>query len=301
MEAERQSATTPDVTVVIPTHNRHLLLMEALESVADQDWPSWECIVIDDGSEPPVSLPADLSQTKLVRRAVRGGPAAARNTGLRAATGRFIAFLDDDDLMVPSRIRIGMEALQANPDANCHIGALIKSDSPDLEKIPIESTSSTPRRSGTSRLSVEQILIRRDLVKEFDESLRVGEDVDWWLRVEPTVAAIVTLDVVTVVRSHDEVRPGVSSEVRFQARLRTYKKHRHLLPTWGNKRSRLQRRVAEAALKAGRPHTATRYAMAAVVSRPDMRKVKVLLMAGGTSFRKLLTRQWRQPTGSSNP
>jgi len=301
MEAERQSATTPDVTVVIPTHNRHSLLIETLESVADQDWPSWECIVIDDGSEPPVSLPAGLSQAKLVRRAIRGGPAAARNTGLRAASGRFIAFLDDDDLMVPSRIRIGMEALQANPDANCHIGALIKSDSPDLEKIPIESTSSTPRRSGTSRLSVEQILIRRDLVKEFDESLRVGEDVDWWLRVEPTVAAIVTLDVVTVVRSHDEVRPGVSSEVRFQARLRTYKKHRHLLPTWGNKRSRLQRRVAEAALKAGRPHTATRYAMAAVVSRPDMRKVKVLFMAGGTSFRKLLTRQWRQPTGSSNP
>ena len=301
MDVEKQSTTTPDVTVVIPTHNRHALLMEALESVADQDWPSWECIVIDDGSEPPVSLPAGLSQAKLVRRAIRGGPAAARNTGLRAASGRFIAFLDDDDLMVPSRIRIGMEALQANPGANCHVGALIKSDTPDFENIPIDGTSFAPQRSRANRVSVEQLLIRRDLVEEFDEALRVGEDVDWWLRVEPTVATVVTSDVVAIVRSHDEVRPGVSPEVRFQARMRTYVKNRHLLPTWGHKRSRHQRRVAEAALAAGRPRTATRFALAAFVSLPDMRKLKVLFKAAGTSFRRLLTRQWREPTSSSNP
>jgi glycosyltransferase involved in cell wall biosynthesis len=92
------------VSVIIPSHNRPALLQDALSSVLDQTLPPAEIIVVDDASSPPVSLPASRNgiPLKLLRHEQARGGAAAKNTGVQAARGELIAFLDDDDLWAPT-------------------------------------------------------------------------------------------------------------------------------------------------------------------------------------------------------
>lgn len=257
----------------------------------DQDWPSWECVVVDDGSEPPVALPSTDDRVSVVRRATSGGPAAARNTGLRAASGRYVAFLDDDDVMPPWRIRVGIESLLANPEANCHVGTLVRTPSPDLGTVPAKGLRVTPVQLRTGSPSLSMLLIERELVVEFDEALRVSEDVDWWLQMRSSVVPVITDDIVAVVRLHDTPRSGVSPDVRLRDRLRTYEKHRQRLPRFGEERSRYQRRVAESALDADRFGTAARYALAAFTTRPSRRKARLLLRSSSEFGRSALRRR----------
>jgi glycosyltransferase involved in cell wall biosynthesis len=90
-------------SVIIPTHNRPALLQEALSSVLGQTVLPAEIIVVDDASEPPVSLPENGNGVplRLLRHEKPRGGAAAKNTGAQAAQGELIAFLDDDDLWAP--------------------------------------------------------------------------------------------------------------------------------------------------------------------------------------------------------
>jgi glycosyltransferase involved in cell wall biosynthesis len=107
------------ISVVIPTHNRPELLAEALASVAAQSLPPAEVIVVDDASDPPVS-PRQLDlggiPVKLLRHDQARGGAAAKNTGVAAATGGLLAFLDDDDLYAPGYLAAAAAALAGHPE-----------------------------------------------------------------------------------------------------------------------------------------------------------------------------------------
>jgi glycosyltransferase involved in cell wall biosynthesis len=110
---------TPLVSVIIPSHNRPELLPEALASVAAQTMTDWQAIIVDDGSTPAVNEQQIQAQfgTKfqVLRHAVAQGVSSAKNTGVNAATGKYLAFLDDDDLLAPTYLASAIEALEANP------------------------------------------------------------------------------------------------------------------------------------------------------------------------------------------
>lgn len=89
----------PALSIVIPTRDRPMGVRRAVESALGQSRHDLEVIVVDDGSEERVSLPAH-DRLRCVRHAASAGPAGARNAGLRAARGRWIAFLDDDDRLL---------------------------------------------------------------------------------------------------------------------------------------------------------------------------------------------------------
>jgi glycosyltransferase involved in cell wall biosynthesis len=97
---------TATVSIVIPTRNRWSLLPRALDSALRQEAVTVEVIVVDDASDPvAVSIPQlDDPRVKLVRHQRRRGVAAARNSGMREASARWVAFLDDDDLWAPHRL-----------------------------------------------------------------------------------------------------------------------------------------------------------------------------------------------------
>lgn len=94
------------VSVVVPTRNRAPLLRCSLRSVLAQTWPAVEIVVVDDGStdETPRLLSMEFPQVRFVRLDSPVGPGGARNIGIANARGRWVLFLDDDDLLHPDHI-----------------------------------------------------------------------------------------------------------------------------------------------------------------------------------------------------
>ncbi|MEI8573178.1 glycosyltransferase family 2 protein [Methylomonas sp. LW13] len=110
------------VTVIIPTHNRPDLLDEAISSVVNQTLADCEIIVVDDCSTPPVN-PAQIQEKfgtkiKVLRHPASLGGATAKNTGIKAASGKYIAFLDDDDLYAPTYLEKAVSTLENHPEIN---------------------------------------------------------------------------------------------------------------------------------------------------------------------------------------
>lgn len=107
---------TPRVSVVVPTRNRLSFLPRAVASVLGQTFGDLELIVVDDAStEDTAGFVEGLAdeRVRLVRRAARGGVAAARNDGIAAARAPYVAFLDDDDVWLPQKLERQLPLLDA--------------------------------------------------------------------------------------------------------------------------------------------------------------------------------------------
>lgn len=107
----------PLVSVIIPVYNGEAFLSETLESVLSQDYPAIEVIVIDDGSSDGSAaiLKGFATQLTLIKQPNKG-VAASRNTGMAAANGRYLAFIDQDDLWLPEKTRLQVQLLEAHPE-----------------------------------------------------------------------------------------------------------------------------------------------------------------------------------------
>jgi glycosyltransferase involved in cell wall biosynthesis len=107
------------VSIIIPTYNRNEFLLEAVYSALNQTHKNTEIIVVDDGSTDNTrQILETLIKEKKIKYIYRenGGPSKARNTGIRIATGEYIAFLDSDDLWKPDFIREAVNFLKNYPD-----------------------------------------------------------------------------------------------------------------------------------------------------------------------------------------
>lgn len=177
----------PLFTVIIPTYNRPQFIAEAVASVLSQSVGDLECLVIDDASSTRPVLPDD-PRVQVIRRADNGGGAAARNTGLRSARGRYVTFLDDDDLYTPDRLAIALEGLSRAPVTICwsRFLDLASRGNRHLEgavyDVIIDGT--TPALGATAG--------DRSIVPLFDERFGAVEDVEWWLRLA-SVAGVTTV------------------------------------------------------------------------------------------------------------
>ncbi|HLY25446.1 MAG TPA: glycosyltransferase [Aggregatilineales bacterium] len=107
----------PTISVIIPTYNRAELLLTAVESVQHQTYRDFEIIVIDDGSvDYTPSLANSFEDNIRYKRILHSGrPAVARNAGLRLARGKYVAFLDSDDLWLPEKLERQVEILTNQP------------------------------------------------------------------------------------------------------------------------------------------------------------------------------------------
>ena len=99
------------VSVVIPAFNSAGWIAETLASILAQEYANLEIIVVDDGSaDETTQVVARFERVKLIRKA-NGGPGSARNMGIRAAHGEYIALVDGDDLWLPGKLRLQMDLL----------------------------------------------------------------------------------------------------------------------------------------------------------------------------------------------
>jgi GT2 family glycosyltransferase len=182
------------VSVVIPTYNRSAFTVLAVESVLDQSVAPQEIIVVDDGStdETPTALERFQGLIRYVRRS-NGGIARARNTGIGHARGRYVAFLDSDDLWAPRRLQRMVEELprgrREGASAIATASHLCDADGRPTGKVVgaglsrLDTGDLLVRHKG--RINGMGVLVERELVLRlggFREELACSEDCDLLLR-----------------------------------------------------------------------------------------------------------------------
>lgn len=109
----------PLISIITPSHNSAQFISETIQSVLNQSFSDWELIIVDDCSsdnsvELIQALVAQDSRIKLMRLSENSGAAVARNRAIEAAQGRYIAFLDSDDLWLPDKLEKQLAFMQAN-------------------------------------------------------------------------------------------------------------------------------------------------------------------------------------------
>jgi N-acetylmuramoyl-L-alanine amidase len=191
----------PLFSVVIPTHGRPGLLAEAVRSVLAQTVTSLEVLVVDDHGDPPVG-PFEDPRVRVLRRDATGGPGAARNAGIDTASGRFLAFLDDDDLWTPNRLDLALAGLRRAPVAICRTRHL---EQPEGRYRTLDGRVGDVLLDGTTPC-LGATAVRRVSAPRFDERWLAIEDVEWWWRLATEQPVCTVPEVGYLVRLHDGPR-----------------------------------------------------------------------------------------------
>ena len=266
---------TPLVSIVVPTYDRAGFLTEALASVVAQTVEDWECVVVDDGSPAPVSLPAPVDpRVRLVRRPRNGGPAAARNTGLREARGAFVTFLDDDDLYTPDRLALGLQGVARAPVAVCWVQFLDELGTERGRRL--EGDVSDTILDGLTP-SLGAVTLPRELALAFDERLDNMEDVDWWLRTAKAHRFTTVPRVGYLFRRHPGARHRTDAASRVADNLRFLEREADYFRRHPRAAALRWKRVGLLAAAAGDRRQARRAFARALRHRPGPATVKHLL------------------------
>jgi glycosyltransferase involved in cell wall biosynthesis len=190
------AAAVPLVSVVIPTYNAPALLLETLATVLAQTFADFEVVVIDDGStDDTLARLAAVGDPRLrVLTQPNQGIGRARNRGLREARGRYVAFLDHDDLWDPQKLAVQVDFMERHPQCvACGVpwrlsdgDSTIPADFPscrDAEQILTDPLRSQARTGWT--LTTSALMVRRDAVAgiEFGEQRNTIEDVPFYIGV----------------------------------------------------------------------------------------------------------------------
>ena len=175
--------TPPLLTVVIPAFNRERYLGDALGSVLAQGHDALDLIVVDDGStDATAAVARRFAAVRCISRP-HGGAAAARNTGVAAARGELLAFLDSDDLWVEGKVACQIAALRAGPGAAMVFGWVRHFLSPEVSDA-LRARMLCPPDPGPGRCCGTMMITREAMgrVGRFDETLGAGEFIDWYSR-----------------------------------------------------------------------------------------------------------------------
>jgi glycosyltransferase involved in cell wall biosynthesis len=195
--------TDPVVTLIVASHNGERFLAETLDSAFAQTFQEFEVVFVDDGSEDET---ADIARSFPLNYLLQSnlGLAAARNTGLARARGEFVAFLDDDDVLPPTKLEVQVRYLRGHPDIGCVLGR----QEWIFESVGVEPPRLTrdPIFGEVGGIQFVTAMIRRHVLQDlggFDPSFRYAEDRDLFIRLrEHGVAIAVLPDLVLRKRLH---------------------------------------------------------------------------------------------------
>tara|TARA_B100000953_G_scaffold295830_1_gene287558 strand:- start:1098 stop:1934 length:837 start_codon:yes stop_codon:yes gene_type:complete len=180
-----------DISAIIPTYNRRNTLPRAVESVLNQIYKPIEIIVVDDGStDGAKEMCSEMYPLVRYIYQANSGVSSARNTGIKSASGDWIALLDSDDEWLPDKLDRQVKLLQDNAEIRfCHTNEIwIRNN------VRINQKKKHQKYGGNifnkcldiCRISPSSSLFHTSVIKDvglFDESLDVCEDYDMWLRI----------------------------------------------------------------------------------------------------------------------
>ena len=185
---------SPLVSVIVPTHNRPDMLKDAIQSILDQTFQNFEIIVVNDAGQDVTSVVQAFNSPKTVylSHETNKGLAAARNTGIRAARGKYIAYLDDDDIFYPEHLETVVTFLQKNGEKVAYTDAVRVHQRIDNDRyvtykkdIPYSIDFDYDRILYENFIPVLCIVHEKeclDVCGMFDETFCCLEDWELWLR-----------------------------------------------------------------------------------------------------------------------
>jgi glycosyltransferase involved in cell wall biosynthesis len=189
-QGEVDSAGPATFSVVIPAYQAAATIREAVTSALEQTPPAQEVIVVDDGSTDDLSaaLASFADDIQLIRKP-NGGAASARNVGIRAAKGEFVAFLDADDLFYPGRLEALGALARARPDLDILATDAVISVAGRRHALFFDGTPFAAREQRTAILEACFVtgwpavrVARVRALGGFDETLAIAHDWDCYLR-----------------------------------------------------------------------------------------------------------------------
>lgn len=181
------TSDTPLVSVVIPTHNRPKLLERAVGSILDQTYDNLELLVVDDASDERAELEStfdfdSISAFEYIYLEENRGGAGARNVGLDAATGEYIAFLDDDDEWLPDKIerQVGLFETTSDDVGLVYTAVLQRDEMKDIEEVHFNPVPDEHLRDLMLKQyigTMSSVMIRSAVLEQVD---RLNEEFPCW-------------------------------------------------------------------------------------------------------------------------
>lgn len=307
---------SPTVSVILPCYNRRNSITASVNSVLTQSFADFELIVVDDGSREDIKSVLDViadPRLRYIRRERNGGAAAARNTGIAAATGSFIAFQDSDDLWLPYKLERQLELfadlsedfgvvtshrILYGRDADFAFGSEKVCVAPSLQQPP-KGGDQVGAMLDANRLSLPCALFRRTVLPHadwFDPCARANEDWEFAVRISQRT------------RIYEDDRPvmlsfisadSISGSRRKQAlgTLRILRANRAVLRNYPRQRAAILLDISRSLAATGKPRWARRFLLQSLSIHPSA----AILVA--QSLLRRAGRSWQRPTreGGDSP
>lgn len=264
----------PTVTVVIPSKDRPELVRRAMLTALEQEHVDLEVIVVDDGSRVPVVAASQDERLQIIRHDQAQGVAAARNRGLRDARGRYVAFLDDDDLWAPSKLAAQLAEMERTGARWSYTGTVVLNEQlhERWRAMPNPGYRTIKELRDTNAVgSPSSVVAETDLVREaggFDGRFSTFADWDLWLRMGDAALPIAVQEFLTGYVTHDGSmhRQALREVVGELRALRTVHAHRGRLARFD-----LWQWISHGQRDSGRPYRAAAISVGLGVrwGRPD--------------------------------
>lgn len=229
----------PRVSVVMPTHNRAGFVGRAVASVLAQTESDFELIIVDDAStdgtgECLASLARQDQRIRVLTNLKSKGGGGGRNVGIEASRGEWVAFLDDDDEWVPSKLEIQLAKLAATPAAvacSCDYEQHFSSGASKVVRLPQLVTLTQLLRGSVLGGASMCVCSRAALqaIGGFDTHLRSGQDWDLWVRLRLQGPIAVCDEPLVRYQAHDGARITNNMKSQYLGARRFYFKYRYLM------------------------------------------------------------------------
>jgi glycosyltransferase involved in cell wall biosynthesis len=233
------SAAPPLVSVVIPTRDRLQFLLRAVDSVLKQSHGDLELIIVDDASQDGTApylagLQRHDARVRTLRNDVPRGGAGARNQGIAASRGQWIAFLDDDDEWMPEKLQRQLRMLSsASAAVACSCDFVMRFSSGRSKVVRVARHATLQQLLFENELGSASLCICSSMVLKgiggFDANLQSAQDQDLWARVRQQGDVVVCTEPLVLYRAHGGRRITNDMQAQYVGARRYYFKHRGIM------------------------------------------------------------------------
>jgi len=227
-----QVINLPLISVIMPVYNTEMFLGQAIQSIQAQTYPNWELIIVDDGStDSSAAIAAEFARQDPRIQSVlapHGGRSRARNIGLQAAHGEYIAWQDADDESLPERLSIQLEWIKAKGVAVCGSCVKLTGSASNLWWFPETHDSIRTELLFRSALLQSTVLMNADLARSqvYLENTTF-EDYEMWLRLSQVCQMSNIPQILVKYRTHQKQSTVVEGK-EFHADLLKYSQQHFL-------------------------------------------------------------------------